>query len=189
MSAEHLVDTTWWAAWNQHRALVSATVLRVVRDREIACDVEQDVWLQIWRSRAQYRGQAALSTWVYCIARSRALNELRASRRRAMALAAAATEAAMAAESVVTDTPVAPALRARHSAEFATASSMSPLVREALASMPDGQRMVFLRAALGEEPLAAIAADLGIQPGTARSQMLKARRRLQVMLLALRPAA
>jgi RNA polymerase sigma-70 factor (ECF subfamily) len=48
----------------------------LLRDRVLAEDVAQESLLRIWKSLAKYDARAALSTWIYTIARNRCLTAL-----------------------------------------------------------------------------------------------------------------
>jgi RNA polymerase sigma-70 factor (ECF subfamily) len=56
--------------------------LRQFGDRIEAEDLSQDVFLRLYRSRKSYTPRAALTTWIYIIARNVARNAIRARRRR-----------------------------------------------------------------------------------------------------------
>ncbi len=80
--------------------------LRILGDRGEAEDVLQEVYLTVWRKAGDFdAGRASPMTWLIAIARNRALDRLRATRRsRAMAPIDAANEvsdAAPAADSVL----------------------------------------------------------------------------------------
>lgn len=61
-----LVDT-----W-QH--MVYNTVLSIVQDSHEAEDVSQEVFIQVYQSVKHFRGEAKLSTWLYRVAVTRALD-------------------------------------------------------------------------------------------------------------------
>jgi RNA polymerase sigma-70 factor (ECF subfamily) len=62
----------------QHGAAVFGLLLRTVRDRATAEDLQQQVFTEAWRRGAQYDpDRAGLVTWLLTIARSRALDDLR----------------------------------------------------------------------------------------------------------------
>jgi|SRR5579863_2562910 len=46
-------------------------------DAALAEDLAQDVFVRIWKALAGYRGQSALSTWIYAITRNACLTALR----------------------------------------------------------------------------------------------------------------
>ena len=52
-------------------------VFRTLRDETEAEDVAQNVFLQVYKSRARYERTAKFSTWLFTIARNLCLNELR----------------------------------------------------------------------------------------------------------------
>lgn len=52
-------------------------IFRTLRDETEAEDLAQNVFLQIYKSRARYQQTAKFSTWMFTIARNLCLNELR----------------------------------------------------------------------------------------------------------------
>ena len=52
-------------------------VHRSLRDEAEAEDVAQNVFLQVFKSRARYERTAKFSTWLFTIARNLCLNEIR----------------------------------------------------------------------------------------------------------------
>jgi RNA polymerase sigma-70 factor (ECF subfamily) len=50
----------------------------MLRDRWRAQEVTQDIFLKLWRALPSYDGRAALSTWLYTIARNTCLTAVRA---------------------------------------------------------------------------------------------------------------
>lgn len=60
---------------NQDR--VYNTALGIVQNAEDAEDVAQEVFIQVFRSIHNFKGEAKLSTWLYRIATTRALDHLR----------------------------------------------------------------------------------------------------------------
>ena len=69
------------AIWTQHAPRIDAVVRRLVGDPDLAADVAQEVWIQIFRALPGYRGDSQFSTWAHRIAVNRTLNALRALRR------------------------------------------------------------------------------------------------------------
>lgn len=69
----------------QHR--VYRLALAILGDPMAAQDAAQETFLRIWRGLGGFRGQSALSTWIYAIARNTALTERKsASMRQTMPL-------------------------------------------------------------------------------------------------------
>lgn len=62
--------------------LVFNTVIGFLQNTEDAEDVTQDVFVKIYESIAQFKGESALSTWVYRVAVTTALEFLRRKKRK-----------------------------------------------------------------------------------------------------------
>jgi len=62
---------------DENSRLVFTAVVKIVRDREVAQDIAQDVFLQAYRSLAKFRGESAFSTWLTRIAVNKALDYCR----------------------------------------------------------------------------------------------------------------
>ena len=67
--------------WSQHAPHIDAVVRRLCGDPELAADVSQEVWMQIFRALPSYRGDSQFGTWAHRIAVNRTLNALRKVRR------------------------------------------------------------------------------------------------------------
>ncbi len=62
---------------NTYQDRVFNTAIGIVHNAEDAEDVAQEVFIQVYRSIHQFKGEAKLSTWLYRIATTRALDLLR----------------------------------------------------------------------------------------------------------------
>src|SRR5207248_11334735 len=68
--------------WTRHAPHIDAVVRRLVADDlDLAADIAQEVWIQIFRALSQYRGDSQFGTWAHRIAVNRTLNALRKTRR------------------------------------------------------------------------------------------------------------
>jgi RNA polymerase sigma factor (sigma-70 family) len=61
----------------QHQDRIFNTVIGIVQNAEDAQDVAQEVFIQVYRSINNFKGESKLSTWIYRIATTRALDLLR----------------------------------------------------------------------------------------------------------------
>jgi len=156
------------AIYDRYRLILFGLILRILHDREEAEDCLQEVFLQVWRRARDFdesRGRAF--TWLVTIARSRALDRLRASGSRLKL----ATEAAQVAPDEVGD-----------AAEEAVQSEQGALVREALAELPEEQRRALLLAYFEGLTQTEIAARLGDPLGTVKTRMRSGMIKLRELL-------
>lgn len=61
----------------RYRDKVFRLCVSMLRDRALAEDVTQDIFMRVWRALPGYGAQAALSTWIYAISKNACLSELR----------------------------------------------------------------------------------------------------------------
>jgi RNA polymerase sigma-70 factor (ECF subfamily) len=64
----------------RHRRTVYQVCFRFVNNHEDASDLSQETFVRAWKSLAGFKGQAALSTWLYRIAVNLCLNRVAAKR-------------------------------------------------------------------------------------------------------------
>jgi RNA polymerase sigma-70 factor (ECF subfamily) len=152
------------ALWARHAPHIDAVVRRLVgNDLDIAADVAQEVWIQIFRALPQYRGDSQFSTWAHRIAVNRTLNALRRTKR----LAKIETE-------VEEDTAIVEQDPER--------SFMMATIENAAAKLSPGARAVFLLHDVEGYTHEEIAERLGITSGGSKSQLFKARAKLRTLL-------
>ena len=149
--------------WTQHAPHIDAVVRRLVGDSDLAADIAQDVWMQIFRALPGFRGEAQFGTWAHRIAVNRTLNALRKSRR----LEKIETE-------MEEDTAM---VEMDDEAAFVAES-----IDQAAACLPPGARTVFFLHDVEGYTHEDIATELGITAGASKSQLFKARAKLRRLL-------
>lgn len=65
-----------------YQDMVYNTALGIVQNAEDAEDVAQEVFIQVYRSIDQFKGDARLSTWMYRITTTKALDHIRSRKRK-----------------------------------------------------------------------------------------------------------
>lgn len=63
--------------YDAHATRVHGLAFRICRDRDLAADLTQDVFVQVFRKLATFRGEAAFSTWLHRVTLTTCLNTLR----------------------------------------------------------------------------------------------------------------
>lgn len=150
--------------WSRHAPHIDVVVRRLVGgDLDLAADVAQEVWIQIFRALPAYRGDAQFSTWAHRIAVNRTLNALR-SRRRITAIETEVEEDSAIAE-MDTDR-----------------SFLAASIEAATAQLSPGARTVFVLHDVEGYTHEEIAERLGITSGGSKSQLFKARAKLRLLL-------
>jgi RNA polymerase sigma-70 factor (ECF subfamily) len=150
--------------WTRHAPHIDAVVRRLVGpDLDLAADIAQEVWIQIFRALPQYRGDSQFGTWAHRIAVNRTLNALRKTRR----LAKIETEVEEDSASVDPDPD---------------RSLMLATIENAAAKLSPGARAVFLLHDVEGYTHEEIAQRLGITAGGSKSQLFKARAKLRTLL-------
>jgi RNA polymerase sigma-70 factor (ECF subfamily) len=151
------------ALWSQHAPHIDAVVRRLAGDPDLAEDIAQEVWIQIFRALPTYRGESQFGTWAHRIAVNRTLNALRRSRRLSK------IETDMEEETVSVD----------HGGDQAMLRSV---IDAAAAKLSPGARTVFLMHDVEGYTHEEIATELGITAGGSKSQLFKARAKLRRLL-------
>ncbi|MBN2638657.1 MAG: RNA polymerase sigma factor [Bacteroidales bacterium] len=65
----------------QYRDMVFTLALKILKNREEAEEVAQDVFIKVYQSLNRFQGKSKLSTWVYRIAYNHSLNQLKANQK------------------------------------------------------------------------------------------------------------
>ena len=150
--------------YDTHVDRVYRLAFRLAGDDALAQDFTQETFIRAFERLHEFRGEAALSTWLYTIATSVALNGLRKvkrfrSREADLAEAMAVAGGARAAE---------PDLKVR--------------LAEAIDALPEGYRTVFLMHDVEGYTHEEIGAALAVQEGTSKAQLSRARAKLREAL-------
>ena len=150
--------------YDAHVDRVFRLVYRMAGDLDRAQDYTQETFIRAFSRLAEFRGEAALSTWLGSIAISVTLNGLRKLRRR--------NEREVALEDGM------PVGRFSSQAD----SDLKSRLAQAIDGLPDGYRAVFVMHDVEGYTHEEIGASLGVHPGTSKAQLFRARARLREAL-------
>lgn len=152
------------AFYDRHVDRVYRLAYRLTGDEAMAQDCTQDAFVRAFQSIHAFRGESALGTWLHSIASSVALNALR-SRKRLRAH-----------EHAVDELP--DVAHPRREAE----PDLKRRLHAAIDALPDGYRAVFVMHDVEGFTHEEIGTALGIQTGTSKAQLFRARQKLRLAL-------
>ena len=159
--------------YDRHARQVSPLILRIVRDTADAADVLQEVFWEAWQSAASYDpGRGTPEAWIFMRARTRAIDRVRAVRRRSETFVAPVDEGVTAAA-------------ADPGGDAAERAEDRGLVLGALGQLPEAQREVIELAYYSGLSLSEIAARLEMSPDAVQKHVRFAMMQLREFL---RPA-
>lgn len=150
--------------WVQHAPHIDAVIRRLCGDSDLAADISQEVWMQIFRALPGYRGDAQFGTWAHRIAVNRTLNALRKVRR------------ISGAETDIPDDVAAPG------GDEIERTFLAESIEAAMNRLSPGARTVFVLHDVEGYTHEEIAEELGITSGGSKSQLFKARAKLRRLL-------
>jgi RNA polymerase sigma-70 factor (ECF subfamily) len=146
--------------FRRHRDRMWAVALRTTGNRELASDCLQEAFLAAFRRADSYRGDAAVTTWLHRIVVNACLDRLRRER------------------------PVVPLpvreMADRHDAPTQVDTRID--VHEALARLPEAQRIALVLVDMHGLPVAEAAAVLEVPEGTVKSRCARGRAALATLL-------
>lgn len=150
--------------FRRHRDRMYAVALRTTSNRELAADAVQEAFISAFRRADAYRGEAAVTTWLHRIVVNACLDRIRRER-------VTVRRAGDVAELDLPD---------RHDHHASVEARLD--VQEALARIPEGQRLALVLVDMHGLSVAEAAAVLGVAEGTVKSRCFRGREALAALL-------
>ncbi len=152
---------------NRYQNYVFTLTLRMIKSREDAEEVAQDIFIKAYRSLSSFRGDAKFSTWLYTIVNTTCITFLR---KKKLEVHSLDNEKVMeAADSIDSG------MRANQVEQ----KSRSAMVNNAISLLGPDDAQVITLFYKGEQSLEEIAGVLGIEMNTAKVRLHRARARLR----------
>ena len=152
------------ALYDRHVDRIYRLAFRMAGDDTLARDFTQDTFVRAFGKMAEFRGESSLATWLHAIATSVVLNGLKkVTRIRSREIGGDELP-----EVAITRREAEPDLKLK--------------LALAIDALPDGYRMVFVMHDVEGYTHEEIGKALGVQPGTSKAQLFRARAKLRIEL-------
>ena len=149
------------ALYHAHVDRVYRLAWRICRDSDLAAELTQEVFVQVFRSLGRFRGDAAFTTWLHRVAVTTCINGMRRLNRHRIREA----DLDEAVQHHAASDPLAPDLR--------------DALHRAIAELPEGLRITLVMHELEGYTHAEIADSTGVTEGTSKRRLFDARARLR----------
>lgn len=160
--------------YETHKQKVYSICLRITRERAEAEDCAQEAFLQSYLRLSTFRGESALSTWLYRLTVNVVLMRLRANHRKPVSLEVGSSTESSGDGSLLNLFPVE---------DLRLAGTVDRIaLKRALRKLPPGYRTIFMLHDVEGMAHSEIARKLGCTIGNSKSQLHQARLRLRRLL-------
>jgi RNA polymerase sigma-70 factor (ECF subfamily) len=159
----------------EHQRMVYQLAFHLLGDRDDALDLSQDVFMRVFRTLHQFRGQSQLRTWIYRIVVNQARNRQRWWRRRRRASQISLDQHLLTHGEPTGNPQAAPD-------NMLLQKRLASQLRAALDALPFDQRSVIVLREIDGLSYDEIAFSLGVTLGTVKSRLTRARRALRDVL-------
>jgi len=157
--------------FHAHKARIYSVCLRMTNNTAEAEDLTQDAFMQVFRKLSTFRGDSALSTWLYRIAVNTVLMRFRKKALRQISLDEPSRQESK------------PVRREYGSTDDRLVGSVDRIaLARAIQELPDGYRTIFLLHEVEGYEHQEIAEMLNCSVGNSKSQLHKARLRIRELL-------
>ena len=158
-----------------HEKTVYNLALRMTGHPQDAEDMAQEAFLKAYRSLGEFRGESKFSVWLYRIVSNVCLDHLRRQSRRPAASLTAEDEEGEETQWDVPDESLSPE-------RLLEQKLTREAVQKGLAALPDEQRQILLLREIHGLSYEEIGEILSLEPGTVKSRIFRARKRLCAFL-------
>ena len=160
----------------EYERAVYAIAQRMTGNAEDAADMTQETFIKAYNSLASFRGDSKFSVWLYRIANNVCLDFLRSKNRRPTVSLSTEDDDGEETQLDIADESSSPEL-------LLESSLTRDAVRRGLDSLPPDYKQILLLREIQGLSYEEIAAALGIESGTVKSRIFRARKRLCTFLI------
>ena len=167
--------TAFGAMMRRYNRRLYRTARAILKDDSLAEDALQEAYLAAFRHMDEFRGDAALGTWLTRIVVNQALQALRRTRRDRVVVPFEESDAQHEALNVADSPDTGPE-------NMLLRAQMRRLIERNIDALPEGYRTVFMLREVEDLTVEETAAALDIPPATVRTRLFRAKARLRESL-------
>lgn len=159
----------------KYERLVSSCIYQTVSNTEDTLDIAQETFLKVYKSLSTFKGESSFSSWIYRVAKNCALDFLRKKKPVSMSLDSTDEEGA------TIDVPDTDAKS--NPEDMLLKNEAAVVLYEAMKKLSDEHREMITLRDLNGFTYEEIAQSLGLEAGTVKSRLFRARESLRKILL------
>lgn len=148
--------------------MLYSQIRRITQNHEHTNDVLQNVLIKVYQNLATFKGDSALYTWMYRIARNESLNFLDKEKRRT---------------GIDIDGPALEIIAGHHVLDQTSPEMILELLEKAIESLPEKQALVFQLKYFEEKKFSEISALLSTSEGALKANFHHAKKKIEEFIL------
>jgi len=162
------IDAAFRAIVAKYSETLYSQIRRITRNHEHTNDVLQNVLIKVYQNLESFNQKATLYTWMYRIARNETLNFIDKEKRRS---------------GVDLDESIMEIVAGHHVLDSTTPEMISSLLKEAIASLPEKQALVFQLKYFEDLKYSEISKQLKTSEGALKASFHHAKKKIETFIL------